>query len=75
VDHRHTDHGCARLGDIRIICGYAAVTAQPTEGPLGLRSGDVFMVVGAVLLLSAIAGLLPAIQTDRQAVATNLAPA
>jgi putative ABC transport system permease protein len=34
-----------------------------------------FMVVGAVLLLSAIAGLIPAIQSYRQDVATNLAPA
>ena len=33
------------------------------------------MVVGAVLLLSAIAGLIPAIQSHRQDVATNLAPA
>jgi hypothetical protein len=32
------------------------------------------MVAGAVLLLSAAAGLLPAIESYRQDVATNLAP-
>jgi hypothetical protein len=32
------------------------------------------MVVGAALLLSAIAGLIPAIESYRQDVATNLAP-
>jgi hypothetical protein len=33
------------------------------------------MVVGAVLFLSAVAGLIPAIESYRQDVATNLAPA
>jgi hypothetical protein len=33
------------------------------------------VVVGAVLVLSAIAGLIPAVESYRQDVATNLAPA
>ena len=33
MNHGHADHGCARLGQILVIFGQAAVAGQPREGP------------------------------------------
>jgi hypothetical protein len=34
MDHRHTDHGFARLGQILVIFGESAVAAEPPKCPL-----------------------------------------